>query len=165
MATRTAATSLAPSATSGGPLCFSRQGPQMARQQGVTGWPAAPATPAPDYPAAYAPAARRTGRDIRSAPSPRSPSGRNSTKRPAGSPGRPGGPCPASSSRASTPRPRLLARAVYIFREHPPTPETRGRQAVSTRFVMPPGARVAPGLEGLAKEGASGHDFGAGSFG
>ena len=57
MSTGTAATSLAPSATSGGPLCFSRQGPQMARQQGVTGWPTAPATPAPDYPAASAPAA------------------------------------------------------------------------------------------------------------
>ena len=32
-------------------------------------------------------------------------------------------------------------------RERPPTPGTRGRQAVSTRFGIPPGAPVAPGLE------------------
>ena len=38
----------------------------------------------------------------------------------------------ASSSRASTPYPRLLARALDFSRERPPTPGTRGRQAIST---------------------------------
>ena len=76
-----------------------------------------------------------------------------STKRPAGSPDPPGGPWPASSSRASTPCPRLLARALDFTRERPPTPGTRGRQAVSTRFGMSPGAPVVPGLEGSWPKG------------
>ena len=71
----------------------------------------------------------------------------------------------ASSSRASTPCPRLLARALDFTRERPPTPGTRGRQAFSTRLECRPEHQLIRASRGAGQEGSSEHDFGASGFG